>query len=207
MWGFGQDSPKPSASQRFLGPETRQLTPKSLKSLLPVFHFCICVSFPLPLEKPFRRTGKKRKRKRKRSEAPREIGSDGAGPAVSPALPTCARGEVPTRLVQARLTLPRNYPAFAATSSFYRFGCAERRGYYRSKPVLFASFPAPFPGLCFCSSVTQQKARGAAPRPLNGRRPAAPGRTAGDGWKPAGGAASTATARVCTPCARPGLAG
>lgn len=35
------------------------------------------------------------------------------------------------------------------------------------------SFPAPFPGLCLCSSVTQQKARGAAPRPLNGRRPAA----------------------------------
>lgn len=53
------------------------------------------------------------------------------------------------------------------------------------------SFPAPFPGLCLCSSVTQQKARGAAPRPLNGRRPAAPGR-AGGGGRQVGGAAGLA---------------
>lgn len=44
------------------------------------------------------------------------------------------------------------------------------------------SFPAPFPGLCLCSSVTQQKARGAAPRPLNGRRPAARGVGGGGCW-------------------------
>ena len=44
------------------------------------------------------------------------------------------------------------------------------------------SFPAPFPGLCLCSSVTQQKARGAAPRPLNGRRPAASGVGGGGCW-------------------------
>lgn len=58
MWGFGLKLP---ATQRFPKtprPQNKTITPKSLESLLPVFHFCVCVSFPHPLKNPSREGGK-----------------------------------------------------------------------------------------------------------------------------------------------------
>lgn len=131
--------------------------------------WCLCLCSPT-LHKPFQKGGGGKK-----------WGDQGAEerpkPAVTERVP---RRPCPALRCGERCGLGRSRPArspsellvFAATSSFYRFGCAERRGYYRSNAVL-SLFPRPLPGLCLCSSVTQQKARGAAARPLNGRQCAA----------------------------------
>lgn len=35
-------------------PRNKTITPELLKSVLPVFHFCVCVSCPYPLKNPSR---------------------------------------------------------------------------------------------------------------------------------------------------------
>lgn len=141
-WDVGVPTKVPK-TERFSKPpppRNKTITSKSLESLLPVFHFCVCLSFPHPLKIPSGKKGGKR------SKARREIGSGGAGPAgPRPCPPAPGRtGVSSARPVPAPLTLSRNYRVFATTSSFYRFGGAERRGYYRSKPVL-SLLPRPFP--------------------------------------------------------------
>lgn len=102
------------------------------------------------------------------------------GPAEPPALPTrvgderCGLGSAGPGPTHS----PSELLGFAATSSFYRFGCAERRGYYRSKPVL-SLLPRPLPGLCLCSSVTLQESTWSCGPPL---KPATRTRPAALGW-------------------------
>lgn len=122
IWSF----PKPPR------PRNRTITPKkkSRERLLPVFHFWVCVSFPPPLTDPSRRRGEKTnqnnwgggRKERKRSKAPRGE----ALRALVPRRPLPAHlrpgREVSALRAPAPLALPRNYRAFAATSSFYRFG-------------------------------------------------------------------------------------
>lgn len=169
--GYGGSRTKVPETESFPElPWPRNKMPKSVKNLLPVFHLGVCVCFSHPAQ-----TLPERGRE--------EVGENGAEQCLKPAVAErVPRRPCPALRFRERCGLARSRPArspsellvFAATSSFYRFGCAERRGYYRSKAVL-SLFPRPLPGLCLCSSVTQQKARGAAARPLNGRQCTAAG--------------------------------
>lgn len=146
---------------------------------LTCFPLCCLRLFTQPLHKPFQKPGEK---SRGWGQGAEQLPK----PAVATRVP---RRPLPSFALSRRdrSGLCRSRPArslsellvFAATSSFYRFGCAERRGYYRSNAVL-SLFPRLLPGLCLCSSVTQQKARGAMARPLNRRQCAAA--DTGGGW-------------------------
>lgn len=171
--GYGGSRTKVPETESFPElPWPRNKMPKSVKSLLPVFHFGVCVCFSHPAQTlPERGREKVGGGGHRAEQRPK--------PAVAERVP---RRPCPALRCGERCGLGWSRPArspsellvFAATSSFYRFGCAERRGYYRSNAAL-SLFPRPLPGLCLCSSVTQQKARGAAARPLNGRRCASAG--------------------------------
>lgn len=137
--GYGSSSPpKAPKTESFPKlPWIRNKTPKSLKNLLPVFHFAVCVCFPHLCTNPSRK----------------EEGGQGAVQLPKPAvaawvpghpLPSFAlRSGETSGLCRSRSARPPSeLLVFAATSSFYRFGCAERRGYYRSNAVL-SLFPPP----------------------------------------------------------------
>lgn len=86
LWGGGIKNPE---TERFPKPRPRNkiTTPRSLESL-PVFHFCVCVSFPHPLKNLRKKGGGGANRPQKLAIRALVLRRP------LPALPTCARREV-----------------------------------------------------------------------------------------------------------------
>jgi hypothetical protein len=132
MWRLRPKFPK----AKLLRPPNN-MTPKSLENLLPVFHFGVCVSFPHPCTNPSGEGKTKQGAKH-----PEKL----ALAAWILRHPLSCPPELGKKMwAQLGRSRPAHSPSellvFAATSSFYRFGCAELRGYYRSNCLLPLSPP------------------------------------------------------------------
>lgn len=117
VWGSGLKSPKPSASQSLRSPETKQEPLSHGRASYLVSTLGVFVSFPHSLKNP---SGEGRdKRKNQERSAPRSCSGGPGPPARGQRRRLCSAGP-------GALGLPQNYPACAATSSFYRFAGAGR---------------------------------------------------------------------------------
>lgn len=145
---------------------------------LTCFPLCCLSLLSPPLHKPFQKGGEKSGAETGTRAAP-QAGCGCASPAAPPAQLCAASQREVGSAGSGPLARPRNYWFLPRLVPFID-SAVPSAGVTTGQTLFSPSFLRPLSGLCLCSSVTQQKARGDMARPLNRRQCAAAG--TGGAW-------------------------